>query len=624
MELPGSYTCCTNGLREPFALRATTALMSARRDLRREALWLAAFVTFGCGGDREVPFGQGGGGEPAVPTHNDVELLDFSPSQSDVLEAGRREVTIEGAPIASPGRELRAVLATDLDGDGDRDALVVLAGDSSVGLAVARREGTNFTVSDLGRPFRPGDGCQVEGARIATLSRVLAEASATLTCEAGAAEVRWQLTVERQPRLRERVGVLAGAPLSVRLEARAVDDDEHPDLAATVTVRPPGLAPVELGLTWLDRPSGLAREQGEPEATISRLATEARSQLARDTDAARETADRALFVHRTLCREGAPGLVVGESRGLACGASGGAASAATIRVAALARGGELFSALDAMRALRDGPHRASAADRSVADEAFAAAGRSEGLGLRDAGAVPADDGRAERHGTLGFLPTGHLLIRGAAPRRWDPSTGESESLGVLDEALAPVRDRDGGRAVLDVRRTCAGYVAAVVPAGQVQRGATFALSTDITLETLAPPTGTACDSPSARFTNDDGGWMVLGWAPQGLIAGRGPDLRIAPLTADGQAAGPPRDLDVSSPLPAPIHGGAISPDGSVYVLPSAYGVLLRRLGPEARTELLRPDGWDDTDASIAALAVSPDGHQVAVLRGARVVVIDGL
>lgn len=540
------------------------------------------------------------------------------------MQQGHHEVTIEGAPIASSGHEIRTVLATDLDGDGDRDALVVLAGESDVGLAVARREGSSFAVAALGRPFRPGDGCRVEAARIATLSRALAEASATLTCEAGPAEVRWQLTVERQPRLRERVGVLAGAPVTVTLEARSVDDDEHLDLGATVTVRPPGLDPVEVGLTWLDRPSGLAREQGEPEATIARLATEARSQLARNTSTALQTADRALFVHRTLCREGTPGLVVGESRGLACGASGGAASAATIRVAALARGGDLFAALAAMRELRDGPHRASAADRSVAEEAFAAAGRSEGLSLRDAGTVPADDGRAERHGTLAFLPTGHLLVRGAAPRRWDPSTGESAPVGLLDEALAPVRDRDGGRAILDVRRTCAGYVAAIVAAGQVQRGATFALSTDIVLDAQAAPTGTACDPPPARFSSDDGGWTVLGWAPQGLVAARGPDLRIAPLTADGQAAGPARDLDVGSPLPAPIQGGAISPDGSAYVLPSPYGVLLRRLGPDRATELLRPEGWDDTDASIAALAISREGRRVAVLRGARVVVIDGL
>ncbi|MCU0672831.1 MAG: hypothetical protein MUE69_08580, partial [Myxococcota bacterium] len=108
-----------------------------------------------------------------------------------------------------------------------------------------------------------------------------------------------------------------------------------------------------------------------------------------------------------------------------------------------------------------------------------------------------------------------------------------------------------------------------------------------------------------------GEWRALGWAPQGILVARLGERRVLPITTEGLAAGAPVALEADAPWPAPALGARITPDGSTWILERREGVLHVR---DERASLWRPRGWSEGEAPSAA-AISPDGRDVAVLRG---------
>ncbi|HBQ15160.1 MAG TPA: hypothetical protein DEF51_29905 [Myxococcales bacterium] len=115
---------------------------------------------------------------------------------------------------------------------------------------------------------------------------------------------------------------------------------------------------------------------------------------------------------------------------------------------------------------------------------------------------------------------------------------------------------------------------------------------------------------------------MLGWAPQGVVAARGADLRVAPLTISAEPAGAPESLGPGTPPPAPLPPGAITSDGRYLVELRGLGVLLHRTGGRGAPTLLWPEGWAEREGAPSDPAVSPSGRRIAVLRGGRVLLLE--
>lgn len=601
-------------------------------------LLVLALAAGGCDGcnppEGRVPQGKGPSGE-GTPAEDPPPEPPFEPMAAQVFPEGTTRVAVEGAPLGVAAGSIRALLAMDLDGNGDRDALLVRMEEGGASLEVARRGDDAFeALRSLGWLFDTASECEVGEPSLRAVSPAFAVLSVSRTCGEGE-----EATLERvlgivglgdEPRLLERVALLpedgrTPGHVTLSLEATDVDEDGHTDVVLEVAVRADrGDDPVSVRLPWLDRPGGLARDRAEPEETLTRLADEARGRSSEAPEQALALAQRILALHGVLCREGeAPRLRFGESDGLSCGQSAGAGRAAAVAAGALAEQGAFFEALELEERLERAGYTTSDADRRALARSWAKAPTPDGLRWKKVashrpGAMP------EVHlPPVGFADEGALLLRGASPQVVQLETGEA---GTAPEASGPglLRDPSGELAVVDVQRTCEGHVLTIVKAEDVVAGVVAGRPVaEPLLEARRPPPGVSCPPLPTSLRADDGGWHVLGWAPQGVVAVRGTTMRVVPLTVDGQAAGEPAELSAGTPPPAPLPLGQATPDGRAYVLPSPRGVLLRRLHAPAETRLLRPEGWED-GTTPTSVAISPDTRRVAVLLEGDVWVIEGL
>jgi hypothetical protein len=607
--------------------------------MRRLALVLLPFALSACDGCNgstapRVPFGvdtgsHGDGDETGRREETPAEPA-FEPTIGQSFAEGTRRVAIQGAPIALDAGEVRAVLPVDLDADGDRDAIVVSASDGSAELLHARRDGATFAgPRPLGRMPAPVEGCTVGDVAMRTISTGYAVATLSRACPGGTSQSVWIVSLEAQPRLRESVTLLpeeGRAPGEVRIAIRTRDSDGdgHTDVLLDVSVTPavlPGDAaqapPAAASIAWLDRPGGLARDTAEPEAAIAALAQRARDARERDPAAALAAARQALALHAALCREaGAPRVRFGDADGIACRASEGAGRAAAMATFALARRGEVFAALAARARLDEPAFRVSAADRRLADEALTALATTEGVRTNEGPAALAGAAPDVHLPLVGFRDERTLVVRGAAPavyRIGDDGIAPSDPPATVEGDLV-LTDPSGRWAVVDVRRTCEGHVLVIVRAAEVVSGvvAGRAVSEPL-LEPRTPPPGSACPRTlAAGARDDDGGWRIAGWAPQGVVAIRRDEVRLVPLTVDARPAGDPVALDPGTPVPAPLPPGRMSPDGSAYALVTPIGIVVRH---DSRARAFRPASWTP---EVTDVAVSPSGRRVAFVAGGRV------
>jgi hypothetical protein len=95
-------------------------------------------------------------------------------------------------------------------------------------------------------------------------------------------------------------------------------------------------------------------------------------------------------------------------------------------------------------------------------------------------------------------------------------------------------------------------------------------------------------------------------------------LRIVPLNELAKPTGSPIELSPGSPLPAPIRGARITPDGSRYVIPHAEGVVVRDWQEGGAGVWLRPADWSAVPGELRSVAISPDGRLVAVQKGSEI------
>ncbi len=539
-----------------------------------------------------------GTNEESPSTAPEAELpvgSSFGPEQVEVPVAESTFVLESGYALAA--------LDVELDGQEPVDVLVIAAQPERIVAHAAFSRGLGVSSRRVGS-FRIAPGCTQPTARIRQLSASLVEAHVELACEGGTRSDSWILTVEAQPRARERITLFPPNPaspmpveLSLRVEDR--DGDGYDDLVAETRV-----SQLAVPLTWLDRPGGFARDTSEPEKTFREQADEAWSARRKDPQKAAGTASSVIEAFRALCGEaGAPRVGLSGGEGLRCEGSPGTARAVAVAAAASIRRGEVVRALELQRWWESVGGPASAEERALVDAAWGAANASRSATWK---LVDTEQSVASLH----FTNDQTLVVDCRTPRRIDLASGAKTKLG-RTEIVPPTRDPEGRFAVRGVRATCAGFEAEVRPIGSKQ-------SHRVAIERRKDggPCSLTTGRPASLFE-----WAVLGWAPQGLLAASGDVLRVVPLNAFAKPAGQPIDLQPGSPLPAPIRGPRVTPDGSRYVIPHQQGVFVRDWRKGRAGVWLRPADWTAVPGELRSVALAPSGRQAAVQKGSEIRVL---
>ena len=548
---------------------------------------VTALLMGACSGDRRVPQHEERH-EPEVeaPTR-------FEAQRSQPVEPGA-SVSVEGASLDVP---LRALLVLDLDGDGDRDALGVEVTEgehATVAVHIAHRDEASFRARRVGE-LAIDEGCHVEAASLETASAEHAFATATIACpESDAAESAgwrawWVLTMGATPRLHETLSLRGPGDVTLTLED--LDDDRHLDLRAELDLEgASGDGPI--ALRWFDRPSGLARESGEPAATLSALEDRAHANRWIAALCADDTTDAARF---RLGR---------GAWGLECPATL-TQRARDARALALLEAGDLRAAV---AALPDAPD--ATLQRALIAKATMA--RSRMITRWSEPTVA-----STRHVMLAFAGD-DLIVRGVEAQlyraaRLSSAAGADPALGAnplpplppvpADAHSAPVTDPRDSFFVQSVHRDCNGVELRLL--ARAQLGAS---------EFAAPRPVRAHSAPLEDCTQREE-WRALGWAPQGVVIASLESRRTVPLTVDALALGDSVELPDDALPPAPLQGGRITPDGSVWIWETRHGVLRM----DETTELWRTADW--TNAPVHAAAISEDGSAIAILQNDAVRVL---
>ena len=556
----------------------------------------------GCSGRKQVPFGlqdAGASTESADEPEEGAPQLPvgqtFGPDQVEVRVAESTLVLRAGYALAA--------LQLDLDGSEPIDAVVVSADPQEVRLQAAYPRGLDVAARKIDSFLVPSH-CTEPAAEIRQLSPSLVGVRVDHSCETGKRTNFWLVTIEAQPRVRERITVLppndrSTAPIGLDLRVEDRDGDGYDDVVAEARI-----GETDVPLAWLNRPGGFARDVSQPEAALRELADGAWGSLRSDLAGAQEDSLAVLAAFVALCREsGAARIGLSGTQGLQCRQSPATARAVSVAATAAIRRGSFVRALELQRWWEVTATQPTPEERELVQAAWRKAKANATAAWR---VVDTEGSQA----SLYFRDADTLVINGRTPRAVQLSSGFKTRLSEA-EVVPPVRDTDGRYAVRTVRATCAGFEAEVGPVRSKQ-------SHRVPIERRSgnDPCKTPIDRPASVFE-----WAVLGWAPQGLVAASGDLLRIVPLNSFAKPAGRPIDLSAGSPLPAPIRGARITPDGSRYVIPHAEGIVVRDWRKGAAGLWLRPTDWNAVPGELRSIAISPDGQRVAIQKGSEIRVV---
>ena len=565
--------------------------------------WVAMLVMFvavgilvGCSGRKQVPFGLEDAG---VSEEDDADETVDTPELpvGRTFEPDQVEIPVgEGALVLNEGYAL-AALELDLDGSDPIDAIAVSANAQEVQVRAAFQRGLTV-VSQAIDSFLVPDHCAKAVAEIRQLSTSLVSARVDHACEHGTRTNVWLLTIEAQPRVRERITVLPAndastAPITLELAAEDRDADGYEDVVANVRI-----GEVEVPLVWLNRPGGFARDASQPEATFRLLADDAWAFLDSDRTGSEQRARAVLDAYIALCREsGAARIGLAGTQGIQCQQSPAAARAVAVAMVAAIRRGTFIRALELQRWWNASGMLPTAEEQALVQSAWKKAKASARASWR---LIEKESSTAG----LYFVDDDTLVVDGFAPKSITLSTGSTARMTKAD-VVPPVRNPDGRFAVRGVRVTCAGFEAEV---GPLLGKRTHRVLIERRAGTV--PCQTPIDRPASVFE-----WAVLGWAPQGLVAASGDLLRVVPVNELAKPAGRPIDLAPGSPLPAPIRGARMTPDGARYVIPHPEGVVVRDWRKGGAGLWLRPSDWNAVAGTLRAVALSPGGKRIAIQKG---------
>ena len=593
--------------------------------------WLALSVLISlaaCGGDddeRVVPFRAGETRTPPTadqPPSPDAPpaapaIPGFVPLASAPAPEGTTTLPLDGQTITFGGFTIVGTLAADLDADGDRDALVMLSGPTEIALGLAKREPERFVQTIIARePF--ATGCRVERASARLLAPEIGSFEGGLVCGDRHTQVIWPLALDATPSVITRLSIeppMPDTPVPAEIVATAevadVNGDTTLDFSLRLAVTPRDGATVQSRLTWLNMPSGLALHRASLQPSITPLARDAKAKLVRDPRRAAELALGALSIAASFCKEqGVPHVRIDGSLGMACGRLTGLSRSSAVRAAAFLRTNAPYDAHLALAVAHalgiriahdDAPIIAEALDRMT----LIATATWQNLG--DIG--PTHDEHAP-YDALHFEADDVLAIRATPPVRVRlPATTPEPA----QDFVLPMLSADNAYAVLDTQHTCHGDIVRLVsPDGRRVRAGHPRLAT----QPLPTPAPAPC-TPDPSIRAHASMYTVLGFTPEGLVVMLG--ARTFDLVVDprGQSHGLLTARADATTLPASISGPAVTPDGQTLALNMEAGVLVR--SPEG-LRVLRGDAFAATRTTIptAAVAVSPNGHRIAVLRGKTV------
>ena len=566
------------------------------------AMFVAAGVSQGCSGRKQVPFGLEDAGASE-------EAPEEQPEEAPELPSGRTfppdtvEVPVGDSALVVKNGYALAALDIELNGSGPIDVIAVSADGGEVLLAAAFQLGMTVAATRIDSFLVP-EHCADPVAKISQLSASLVSVRVDHACEDGARTNIWLVTIEAQPRVRERITVLPPnpqslSPVEIELGVEDRDADGYEDVVANVRV-----GEVVVPLAWLNRPGGFARDPSQPEATFRLLADDAWAFLDSDRAGSEKRARGVLDAFIALCREsGAARIGLAGTQGIQCRQSQAAARAVAVAMVAAIRRGTFIRALELQRWWDTSGMLPSAEEQTLIQNAWKKAKASARAAWR---VVAVESATA----SLSFADDDTLIVDGFSPESVQLSTGQTSRL-TKAQLQSPVRSPNGRFVARGVRVTCAGYEAEVGPALGKR-------TSRVLIERRAgtAPCRVPIDRPATVFE-----WAVLGWAPQGLVSASGDLLRVIPLNEEAKSAGRPVDLAPGKPLPAPVRGARITPDGGRYVIPHPEGIVVREWQRGGAGLWLRPDDWSAVPGSLRSLAISPNGKQIAVQKGNEIRVI---
>ena len=562
-------------------------------------MFLAGVLVGGCSGRKQVPFGLQDAGAPTELETEGEEGAAKLPVGT-AFEPNQVEVQVAESTLVLQAGYALAALRLDLDGNDPPDALVVSADTQVVRLQAAYPRGLDVIARHVDSFLLPSH-CVEPAAEIRQLSASLVGVRVEHACETGKRTNFWLVTIEAQPRVRERITVLppndrSTVPIDLELRVEDRDTDGYDDVVADVRI-----GETDIALAWLNRPGGFARDASQPEAALRELADSAWASLDSDLPRARKRALAVVDAFVALCREsGAARIGLSGTHGLQCQQSPATARAVSVAMTAAIRRGNFVRALELQRWWEGTATEPTPEERELVQAAWRKAKASTTATWRIIG-------REGSPASLYFRDSDTLVIDGRSPRSIQLSTGSESRLSEAD-IMPPVRDPDGRFAVRSVRMTCAGFEAEVGPIRGKQTH-----RVPIERRSGNAPCKTPIDRPASVFE-----WAVLGWAPQGLVAASGDLLRVVPLNAFAKPAGSPINLRTGSPLPAPIRGARITADGSRYVIPHPEGIVVRDWRGGGAGLWLRPADWNAVPGELRSVAISPDGRRVAVQKGSEI------
>jgi hypothetical protein len=555
----------------------------------------------GCSSNKQVPFGLEEPAEKDAIVETEEEATEEEAIAEmpvgETFEPNQVEVPIDDVALVLPSGYALGALRLDLDGEEPTDAIVVSTDEQRVTIQTAFEKGLGVTASTIDSFLVPDD-CKDPRVDLRQLSSSLVTIRVDHACEAGDRTNVWILTVERQPRVRERMTLLppndvSKSPVSLELAAEDRDADGYEDVVANVSI-----GAIEVPLTWLNRPGGFARDTSEPEASMKVLADDAWGFIDADPAGSSQRARGVVDAFVALCREsGSARLGLAGTQGIQCGASKATSRAIATEVITAIRRGAFIRALELQRWWSTGAVQPTAEERSAVQTAWQ---RAKASGNAAWTLVDTQSATAR----LEFRDEDHIVVGGFAPKLISITTKTKEPLAPSD-ALPATRSPNGRLAVKGVRVTCVGYEAEI---GPLMSKRTHRVVIERRPGTV--PCRTPIDRPASVFE-----WAVLGWAPQGLVAATGDRLRIVPVDELGKTAGQPIDLRPGSPLPAPVRGARITPDGNRYVIPHPEGIVVREWQRGGSGLWLRPADWTQVPGELRAIAISPSGKRIAVQKG---------
>jgi len=636
-------------------------LLKARRSLLCLCwVWLSACRA--CDAKTTVPFKRAGADAAVAPDAAKAAAPAVDPAQA--YPEGTREITWGETRIERSGADIRASLHVDADGDKRDDVVLVTsddAGQPQLELITAGNSQASALAPLSARPI--ADSCRTLSASLRLLGPELGLASVDFMCDAqsgapaaasglqpAAAEPaapspeptasdlpppeprdaaahtqHYVFSVGAAPRVLLRVAAdwqEDAGPVSPVLTITGADsdNDQLSDVQVSLSMKDGSASTPPLGLVWLNRPTGLARERQEPEASLAAQADAEQKLLDKKPQEALARATQTLALHALLCKEaGNARLWIDNSRGLACGSSAGAGKALAVTAIAHARLSALLPALEARHMLERPGY---ALDARLREQVTKAIGTirgdtsyvwTAGPNLRPGGAP------SLRLPALGFIDENSLLLRGPIPQSYDLTTRLSTPTGMAGSLLAS----DGAQryVLTDIVRGCAGLHVRIVPFGRVIGGVVTGAPSSEPLLAAEPaaPDFPACQDPK-RARSERAGFQLIGLNVQGAVLARGKQLWLLPLDAQGNAASVARVVGKSETLTPLLTPSALDRSARHLALATSEGVAV--IDRAAETARLIRSPASCAGGTVSDAVISPSARKVAMLCAGRVYVAE--